>query len=59
MVNIQIMLHGGDLLDRSAGMKDGLASLTARMMNESTQKYSAEAFGDEFNNRKFDCCFGF
>ena len=47
MINLQLMMRGGHLLDRSNGNKDGLASLTARMMNEATQNYTAEAFSDE------------
>ncbi|MAY03948.1 MAG: peptidase M16 [Gammaproteobacteria bacterium] len=47
MVDIRLNFDGGHLLEASD--KYGLASLTASMMNEGTERYSAEAFETELD----------
>ncbi|MBL7927771.1 MAG: insulinase family protein [Bacteroidia bacterium] len=42
LINAQIVLAGGHLLDAYDTTKLGLANITARMMNEATKKYTAE-----------------
>lgn len=49
MVNIQLVMKGGHLLDAYDTSKAGLAAITARMMNEATKKYTAEQFSDELD----------
>ncbi len=44
IVNIQIQLKGGILMDAYQPQKQGLASLFTTMMNEDTKHYSAEDF---------------
>lgn len=44
IVNINIELKGGILMDAKDLSKQGLASLFSTMMNEDTKNYSAEAF---------------
>lgn len=45
-VSISYSIPGGSLLD---GDKNGLASLTATLMNESTEKYTTEDLSNELN----------
>lgn len=47
VVNINISLKGGILMDATTPSKQGLASLFAAMMEEDTKKYTAEAFTTE------------
>ncbi|MEO8146789.1 MAG: insulinase family protein, partial [Bacteroidia bacterium] len=49
MINIQLMMKGGHLLDAYDTSKAGLANITARMMNEATKKYTSEQFDDELD----------
>lgn len=49
MVNIQLIMKGGHLLDANDTSKAGLANITARMMNEATKKYTSEQFSDELD----------
>lgn len=46
-VSLQLTINGGHKLDAYDKEKAGLASLTASMMNEATQNYSAEAIQEE------------
>lgn len=46
-VNIQISIKGGHKMDAYHPEKAGLASLTAGMMNESTENFSAEDIAEE------------
>ncbi|XOV93348.1 MAG: M16 family metallopeptidase [Bacteroidota bacterium] len=46
-VAIQLTLLGGHKFDANDPMKSGLAQITASMMNESTENYSAEAMQEE------------
>lgn len=47
VVNLQLTINGGHRLDMNDPEKAGLASLTASMMNESTENYSAEDIQEE------------
>lgn len=47
MIELQIVLKGGHLLDQYQPGKNGLAELTARMMNEGTQRHNAEEVSKE------------
>ncbi|MBI3232505.1 MAG: insulinase family protein, partial [Bacteroidetes bacterium] len=47
MIELQIVMKGGHLLDAYNMNKNGLAELTARLMNESTKKLSAEEMSNE------------
>lgn len=46
-VNVQLYIKGGHELDANDPQKAGLASLTAALMNESTQNYSSEEISEE------------
>ena len=46
-VNVQLYIKGGHELDAYDPQKAGLASLTAALMNESTQNYSSEEISEE------------
>ena len=46
-VNVQLYIKGGHELDANNPQKAGLASLTAALMNESTQNYSSEEISEE------------
>ena len=46
-VNVQLYIKGGHELDANEPQKAGLASLTAALMNESTQNYSSEEISEE------------
>lgn len=46
-VNIQIRIKGGHKMDAYEPTKAGLASLTANMMNESTENYTSEEIAEE------------
>ena len=46
-INIQLYIKGGHELDANDPQKAGLASLTAALMNESTQNYSSEEISEE------------
>lgn len=46
-VNVQLYIKGGHELDAKDPQKAGLASLTAALMNESTQNYSSEEISEE------------
>ena len=46
-VNVQLYIKGGHELDANDPQKAGLASLTAALMNESTQNYSSEEVSEE------------
>ncbi|MFY0652948.1 MAG: insulinase family protein [Cyclobacteriaceae bacterium] len=46
-VAIQLTINGGHKFDSSEPTKSGLADLTATMMNESTENYSAEQMQEE------------
>lgn len=46
-VNIQISVKGGHKMDAYNPQKAGLASLTAAMMNESTENYTSEEIQEE------------
>jgi zinc protease len=46
-VTIQLSIRGGQQFDSFNSPKAGLASLTAEMMNESTENYTAEAISEE------------
>ena len=46
-VAIQLTINGGHRMDAIDPTKSGLASMTASMMNESTENYSAEAIAEE------------
>ncbi|MDX2305872.1 MAG: pitrilysin family protein [Microscillaceae bacterium] len=48
-VTLQITLEGGQQLDAKDLRKVGLANITASMMNESTENYSAGAISDELD----------
>jgi len=45
--NVQLYIKGGHELDANEPQKAGLASLTAALMNESTQNYSSEEISEE------------
>ncbi|MGD8426746.1 MAG: pitrilysin family protein [Balneolaceae bacterium] len=47
VVNLQLTINGGHRMDMNDPKKAGLASLTASMMNESTENYSAEDIQEE------------
>lgn len=47
-VSIQLAINGGHKLDMIDPTKAGLASLTASMLNESTEKYTTEEIQEEF-----------
>lgn len=47
IVNMQITINGGHQLDANNPQKSGLASLTASMMNESTENYTSEEIQEE------------
>ena len=47
MIEMQVVLKGGHLLDAYQPDKNGLAEITARMMNESTLSLSAEDISNE------------
>ncbi len=47
VVNLQLTINGGHKMDMNDPTKAGLASLTASMMNESTENYSAEEIQEE------------
>jgi zinc protease len=47
LVSFRIRLEGGHILDAHNPKKAGLASLTAAMLNESNQKYTAEEMSEE------------
>ncbi|NGP87121.1 M16 family metallopeptidase [Fodinibius halophilus] len=47
VVNLQLTINGGHRLDINHSTKAGLASLTASMLNESTENYSAEEIQEE------------
>ena len=46
-INMQLYIKGGHELDANDPQKAGLASLTAALMNESTQNYSSEEISEE------------
>ncbi len=46
-VSLQLTINGGHKMDANDRAKAGLSSLTAALMNESTQNYSAEAIQEE------------
>ncbi|SHK14032.1 zinc protease [Reichenbachiella agariperforans] len=46
-VTLQLTINGGHKMDAYAPTKSGLASLTAAMMNESTENYSSEEIQEE------------
>ena len=46
-VNVQLYIKGGHELDANDPQKAGLASLTAALMNESTQNYTSEEISEE------------
>ncbi|MDP4679877.1 MAG: insulinase family protein, partial [Cyclobacteriaceae bacterium] len=46
-ITIQLTMNGGHKLDANDPTKSGLAELTAAMMNESTENYSAEEMQEE------------
>lgn len=46
-IAIQLTLKGGHKFDAATPTKSGLAQITASMMNESTENYSAEAMQEE------------
>lgn len=48
VVNLQLTINGGHKMDIHEPEKAGLASLTASMMNESTENYTAEEIQEEF-----------
>lgn len=47
LVSLRIRLKGGHILDAHNPKQAGLASLTASMLNESNQKYTAEQMSEE------------
>jgi zinc protease len=47
IVNLQLTINGGHQMDANNPKKAGLASLTASMMNESTENYSSEEISEE------------
>jgi zinc protease len=47
VVNLQLSINGGHKLDTNDPTKAGLASITAAMMNESTENYTAEEIQEE------------
>ena len=47
VVNLQLTINGGHKMDIHNPTKAGLASLTASMMNESTENYTAEEIQEE------------
>lgn len=46
-VSLQLTINGGQKMDANDRAKAGLASMTASLMNESTENYSAEAIQEE------------
>ncbi|PIB36248.1 peptidase M16 [Reichenbachiella sp. 5M10] len=46
-VTLQLTINGGHKMDAYAPTKSGLASLTAALMNESTENYSSEQIQEE------------
>jgi len=48
VVNLQLTINGGHRLDMNDPTKAGLASLTASMLSESTENYTAEEIQEEF-----------
>ncbi|UXP32758.1 insulinase family protein [Reichenbachiella agarivorans] len=47
VVTLRLTINGGHKMDAYAPTKAGLATLTASMMNESTQKYTSEQIQEE------------
>jgi zinc protease len=47
VVNLQLTINGGHIMDMNDPTKAGLASLTASMMNESTENYTSEEIQEE------------
>ncbi len=47
VVNLQLTINGGHTLDANNPQKAGLASMTAAMMNESTENYTSEEIQEE------------
>ena len=47
VVALQLTINGGHRMDAYAPKKSGLASMTAAMMNEATENYTAEEFQEE------------
>jgi zinc protease len=47
IVTLELTINGGHKMDANDPTKSGLASLTASMMNESTENYSAEEIAEE------------
>ena len=47
VVNLQLTINGGHKMDANDPEKAGLASITASMMNESTENYTAEEISEE------------
>ena len=47
VVNLQLTINGGHRMDANNPKKAGLASLTASMMNESTENYTSEEISEE------------
>lgn len=47
IVNLQLTINGGHRMDANDPKKAGLASLTASMMNESTENYTSEEISEE------------
>lgn len=48
VVNLQLTINGGHKMDMNDPTKAGLASLTASMMNESTENFTSEEIQEEF-----------
>ncbi len=48
IVAMQLTINGGHKMDAYAPKKSGLASLTASLMNESTENYTSEEIQEEF-----------
>ncbi|MFC5533659.1 pitrilysin family protein [Rhodocytophaga aerolata] len=49
MVYLQLTINGGHMLSASEPQKAGIASLTAKLLGESTKKYTAEQMNDELD----------
>ena len=49
LVSLQLSIEGGQNLDANHPEKAGLASLTAGMLDESTENYSSEEMSEELN----------
>ena len=49
LVNLQLTINGGHMLSANEPQKAGIASVTAALLNESTQKFTPEQMNDELD----------